>query len=267
MATASVLFGGCGGSGGGSLSTPSTPTTPSSPTPTVTSVSVTGPAGPLTLGQTSQFTAATRLSNGTTGDCSASATWQSQTPSVATVASDGLVTAVSVGQAEIRATCQGVTGSATVSVVWNGVAFSFAPSPVPARSTPCAGGNVSPSWAFRVSVDETAGTGFTVQTATLDYYDDGPVLIGSTTLDFSQFFASCGTGSATVPANGHACGDVCVTLGSRSSGQVALRLDVTAGTASRSATSSPLRLSPAGGAAATSAFSTPTVSVPWDRDR
>jgi len=264
LATSTVLFGGCKGSGGGSPSTPSNPPTPA---PTVTSVSVTGLAGPLNMGQTVQLTAAALLSGGTTEDCSAMATWQSQNTNVATVSSVGLVTAVSVGQSEIRATCRGVTGSATVSVVWNGADFSFTPSPVPARATPCSGSNVTPSWAFRATVAETAGTGFTVQTATINYYDDGSVLIGSTTIDFSQFFASCGTGSATVPARGRACGDLCVTLGSRSSGHAALRLDVSAGGASRSATSSLLRLSPAGGATATSPFSTPSVSIFRKLDR
>ncbi len=97
--------------GGGSGSP--TPTTPQSPT--ITSVSVTGTTA-LTAGQTNQFTATATMSNGSTQSCSSSAVWQSSNTSVATVASGGMVTAVAAGEADIRATCQGVTGTSHVAV-------------------------------------------------------------------------------------------------------------------------------------------------------
>lgn len=56
------------------------------------------------------------LSNGTTTDVTASATWTSDAPSVATVSSVGVVTAVAAGTARVQATLGGVSGSTTVTV-------------------------------------------------------------------------------------------------------------------------------------------------------
>ncbi len=93
----SILLGfgvACGGDGGGS---------PPAPTPTTTSVSVAFPTGgPIFIGNTVQFEARETLSNGTTR-VATNATWGSDAPTVATVSSTGLVTAVAAGQATIFA--------------------------------------------------------------------------------------------------------------------------------------------------------------------
>lgn len=84
----------CGGDEGGS---------PVAPTPTTTSVSVTFPAGgTIFIGRSVQCEAREMLSNGTTR-VATSATWGSDAPSVATVSSSGMVTAVAAGEAMIFA--------------------------------------------------------------------------------------------------------------------------------------------------------------------
>lgn len=85
---------GCGGSGG--------PTAPT-PAPTTTSISVVFPAGEtIFIGNDVQFEARETLSDGTTR-VATSATWESDNPTVATVSSTGLVTAVAAGEATISA--------------------------------------------------------------------------------------------------------------------------------------------------------------------
>src|SRR3954465_13685460 len=105
------LMWGCG-SGGGS----STPAAPTPPTPTVTSVTVTGPSGSAKPGESAQFTATAALSNGTSQTVTNQATWQSSNVGVATISSTGLATASGAGDADIRATYQGVPGTAHITV-------------------------------------------------------------------------------------------------------------------------------------------------------
>ena len=103
----------------GACGTDSNPAAPVSPSATpavkVTSISVTGTT-PFAAGQTIQFTATATLSNNTTQDCTATATWKSSNTTVATVSGGGLVTAIRTGEADVTATCQGVTGSRHVLV-------------------------------------------------------------------------------------------------------------------------------------------------------
>ena len=114
----------CGGGGG---STPTTPSTPAAPT--ITGVTVTGATSPATVGQTAQFSATANLSNSTTQSVTSQASWQSSNGGVASVSSAGLVTAVSAGDADIRATYSGATGSAHVTVTAPAPAPGPAPSP------------------------------------------------------------------------------------------------------------------------------------------
>lgn len=83
--------------------------TPATQSPTVTAVTVTGNA-PL-VGQTTQLTATATLSNGTTQDVTAQATWQSSNASIVSVASGGLATGAAAGEADVRAVYSGATGS------------------------------------------------------------------------------------------------------------------------------------------------------------
>jgi hypothetical protein len=89
------------------------PTAPASVV-TVTSIAVTGttPA----VGGSTQFAAVATLSNGTTQVVTNQAIWQSSNPTIATVGSAGLVTAVAPGDVEISATYQAVSGRAQMRI-------------------------------------------------------------------------------------------------------------------------------------------------------
>ena len=67
-------------------------------------------------GSSFQFKATLTNTNGTTQDVTQTATWESSVPSVATVSSQGLVTAVSMGSTTVTATSGSATGSASVIV-------------------------------------------------------------------------------------------------------------------------------------------------------
>ena len=85
------------------------------PDPTVSSVSVTGSNTTTVPGQTVQLTATANMSDNTTRAAS-TATWTSSNNAVATVSTTGLVTAVAVGDANISAQFQSVTGSLPVAI-------------------------------------------------------------------------------------------------------------------------------------------------------
>jgi trimeric autotransporter adhesin len=88
---------------------------PTNPTSTQT-VLVSGTPIFTSANQTSQLTATATLSNGTTQNVSAQATWQSSNKAVATVSATGLVTSVGAGTAIISAVYQGQTGTVLASV-------------------------------------------------------------------------------------------------------------------------------------------------------
>jgi uncharacterized protein YjdB len=94
----------------------STLTVTSSPPVPVASVTVALAASSRNPGQTTQATATTRDANNNvlTGR---SISWSTSNSSVATVSGSGLVTAVAAGTAQIAATSEGQTGSATLTVV------------------------------------------------------------------------------------------------------------------------------------------------------
>src|ERR1043166_6625289 len=96
-------------------SSTSSNTSPSSPSVTVASVTVTGNAP--AVGTASQFAARASMSDGTTQDVTASATWQSTNTGVANATIAGIVNGVSAGSTTIMATYQSVTGTLAITVV------------------------------------------------------------------------------------------------------------------------------------------------------
>ena len=72
----------------------------------------------LSIGPTTvQYTATATYGDGSTGDVTATSTWNSLPSSVATISSTGLATAVAVGTSTVTATSNGVTSnSATLTV-------------------------------------------------------------------------------------------------------------------------------------------------------
>jgi Big-like domain-containing protein len=83
---AAVLTGGCGGTGG-------SPTLPTPGPLTTSSVIVSGNNRLTAIGQTTQLSAQATMSDRSKRDITATASWQSRDPSVATVSQTGLVTA------------------------------------------------------------------------------------------------------------------------------------------------------------------------------
>jgi hypothetical protein len=109
--SALVLACGGGGSDDGDGGTPPPPP----PTP-VESVTITpGPSLTLSVGATTQLSAAARDAQGNvlTGR---TITWSTTAQGVATVSASGLVTAAAAGTAQIRATSDGKTGQVTITV-------------------------------------------------------------------------------------------------------------------------------------------------------
>jgi bacillolysin len=103
------------------------------------------------------------------------------------------------------------------------ITFSFSPSPATAR-TQC-GTLTPPCWAFRTTVQESSGIGFTVTSTTAGFFDSGQNLIGTASIPFSQVFTSCGAGSSRIAPRASACADIVFGLGGRSSGFIAFRLE------------------------------------------
>jgi hypothetical protein len=108
LAIGGALCAACGGS------SPSTPTTPPSSAATTASVSVTGSAPDV--GSEAPFKATATLSDGTTQDVTATATWTSANQAVATVSPAGIVRGVSAGQTSISASYQNVSGARPVTI-------------------------------------------------------------------------------------------------------------------------------------------------------
>jgi hypothetical protein len=108
----------------------------------IQSINFSGFFGSLKRGQTQQFTALARYTDGSVQDITAAATWSTNAPLVATVNPAGLVTAVGAGSAIIQASYASVTGAFTVNVsvpVLTGVAvtptYKFGAPGVPQQFT------------------------------------------------------------------------------------------------------------------------------------
>jgi len=108
----------------------STTAPPPPPPPTLQTVELSAPGATLPKGTSRQLVATGRYSDGTAADVSTRATWSSGAPAIATVSGAGLVSAVSVGSAEVTAVVDLVTGRATV-VVGPAVPVSLEVTPAP----------------------------------------------------------------------------------------------------------------------------------------
>jgi len=85
--------------------------------PPVVAVAIDGVPPALTVGSTAKLRGVVRTARAVDDDQERSIDWRSGDPSIATVSSDGTVTARAPGQASITATCEGIRGTAFVSVV------------------------------------------------------------------------------------------------------------------------------------------------------
>ncbi len=83
---------------------------------TVTSIAISPTTATITAGATQQFTANATYSDGTTGALTSGVTWTSSNATAATVSSAGLATGVAAGTTTIKATADGFTATATLTV-------------------------------------------------------------------------------------------------------------------------------------------------------
>lgn len=103
----------CGDNRGGDLQEP--PQEPPEEPPAVSAVTVSAPTATVQVGQTVQLTAIARDTGGTPLD-DVTFEWATNDATVAAVSQTGLVSGLTAGQAEIRATTGGVSGSTVITV-------------------------------------------------------------------------------------------------------------------------------------------------------
>lgn len=103
-------------------------------TPTLMSLEVTPQAPSIAVGQSRQLTATGHFDDGSTADVTATVTWTTSAPAIATVGASGLVTGVEVGTASVTAS-QGPIRASTAVTVAPPVVVALAIAP-PAPTVP-----------------------------------------------------------------------------------------------------------------------------------
>ena len=93
------------------------------------SIAVTPINPSLAAGQQQQFTATGTYSDGSDEDLTNTAAWTSSAPSIATIRSGGLATALAAGSTTIKATSGSINGS-TILTVTTAILVSIAVTPV-----------------------------------------------------------------------------------------------------------------------------------------
>jgi len=174
-----------------SSSVPAAPSAPAQPSnaPTVLSVITTGSA-PI-VGASAQFTATANLTNGSTQNVSAQATWQSSNAVVAGVNATGLVTGVAAGDVDITATYLGMIGRARITIVRPLYTVS-------GRLTDGTSGGVLPN--IHLAIGDGINVGRTATTDSAGQYAIGSVAPGTFTLTASA--TSYQTTSKTITVSG-----------------------------------------------------------------
>jgi hypothetical protein len=102
--------------------------------PTLVSIAVTPLNATNLVGGTQQYTATGTYSDSSTQNVTSQATWSSSKPTVATISTSGLATAVSAGSTTISAALSGVTGSTTLTVQTPPTLVSIAVTPLNATN-------------------------------------------------------------------------------------------------------------------------------------
>jgi hypothetical protein len=83
---------------------------------TLQSITVTGPSSSLALGFNLQLTATGNYSDGSTQNLTNAVVWSSSNPAIAVVSSLGLVAGITIGDINVDASLQGITGSASITI-------------------------------------------------------------------------------------------------------------------------------------------------------
>jgi Bacterial Ig-like domain (group 2) len=103
----------------GSTSAPLTQTvTP----PVLQSIAISSPSNSISRGASEQFTATGTYSDGSTSNITNQVTWNSASPSVATISTTGLATGIGTGTSNITAILSGVTSNTFVLTVTPSIA-------------------------------------------------------------------------------------------------------------------------------------------------
>jgi hypothetical protein len=112
LLTVVSLFGmaGCGGSGTSANNTQTS-------TPYLTSIAVTPSGASITAGAEQQFTAMGSYSDGSSKNLTTSVAWSTSAGTVASIASGGMVTGLTAGQAKVIATSSSISGSTSLNVM------------------------------------------------------------------------------------------------------------------------------------------------------
>lgn len=116
---------------------------------TVTAVTVSPTSGSVMEGQTQQFMAMAKYSDGSTANASSTATWTSSNTAVATVNTAGVATGVAAGTATVTASFSGLSGSAILTVT---------AAPAPTVSITASSTSISASTSITLTVTATNAT-------------------------------------------------------------------------------------------------------------
>ena len=95
----------------------------STPEPTLVSITVTPTNTSIAVGAAQQFTATGTYSDNSVKNLTSSVTWNSSSPSVATIATSGIATMVATGTTTITAASGAITGTSTLSTATGAVAI------------------------------------------------------------------------------------------------------------------------------------------------
>lgn len=169
FATAALLLSACGGGGDSTGTGPVTPPGGGGPppggTPVITTIAVSPATLSLTVGASQTLTAVARSAQN--AEISTTFAWEVDNVAVATIASTGVVTAVSVGTTVVRARAGAVSGTATLAVTAPPVVLPAAPTNLRAQSVR---GRVTLTWTdnsssetgFDIARRRTGGAGDTI---------------------------------------------------------------------------------------------------------
>jgi len=184
----------------------------------VTDLTITGPAL-VPTGSSVKYDATATLSIGVT-IYHANGTWNTDNEGVATIDSNGILTAQGPGTAAVTATYRNLSATATVRVSdfasksssgSASLAIGFQPDPVPGSLTPLHGPlcmGAVPSWSFTEVFAETHGVGFTVKAEVVNLFREDGVLLRTSTIPEEYYF----------PPNSEFVEDLCTDLEESTSG-------------------------------------------------
>ena len=141
------------GNGGGTQQNATVSLTVTAPVLVLVSVAVTPVSPSIAAGTQQQFTATGTYSDGSHKDLTSSATWTSSAPSVATISSGGLATALVAGSTTIQAASGSINGSAGLTVTTQITNTIWAPSTTPTVVDSGDGNSVELGVKFRADSD------------------------------------------------------------------------------------------------------------------